>query len=59
MAEPPGYDDPLVAAQPWDWWIAVELTLAGVGAVLALVFGYLYKVVAPQYPRRGQQRQQK
>jgi formate-dependent nitrite reductase membrane component NrfD len=47
----------MYAAQPWDWWIALVLFVAGVAAVIALVVGYLMKVVAPQYPRRGQQRQ--
>jgi formate-dependent nitrite reductase membrane component NrfD len=44
----------MFAAQPWDWWIALVLFLLGVLGVLAVVFGYLIKVVGPQYPRRGQ-----
>ena len=44
----------MLAAQPWDWWIALVLTALGVIAILAVVIGYLYKVVSPQYPRRGQ-----
>jgi hypothetical protein len=44
----------MYAAQPWDWWIALVLFIAGAGACVALVVGYLVKVVAPQYPRRGQ-----
>lgn len=48
----------MLAAQPWDWWIGVVLFAVGVLAILALVVGYLYKVVRPQYPPRGQQVQQ-
>jgi membrane protein implicated in regulation of membrane protease activity len=48
----------MFAAQPWDWWIAMVLFATGVLAILALVIGYLYKVVRPQYPGRGQQVQQ-
>jgi membrane protein implicated in regulation of membrane protease activity len=44
----------MLAAQPWDWWIALVLFVAGALAILAFVVGYLYKVVMPQYPRRGQ-----
>jgi membrane protein implicated in regulation of membrane protease activity len=45
----------MFAAQPWDWWIAMVLFATGVLAIVALVIGYLYKVVRPQYPSRGQQ----
>ena len=45
----------MFAAQPWDWWIGVILFAMGVLLVLAVVVGYLYKVVMPQYPHRGQQ----
>jgi membrane protein implicated in regulation of membrane protease activity len=48
----------MFAAQPWDWWIAMVLFATGVLAIVALVIGYLYKVVRPQYPSRGQQLQQ-
>jgi len=41
-----------LAAQVWHFWLAVPLTLAGVGAVLAVVAGYVAKVVAPRYPKR-------
>ena len=44
----------MLAAQPWDWWIALVLFVAGALAILAFVVGYLYKVVMPQYPPRGQ-----
>jgi membrane protein implicated in regulation of membrane protease activity len=48
----------MFAAQPWDWWIGLVLFAAGALAILGLVVGYVYKVVSPQYPRRGQQVQQ-
>src|SRR6266540_4534320 len=47
------YDARMFAAEPWDWWIALVLFIAGVVGVLALVVGYFAKVVAPQYPRRN------
>jgi hypothetical protein len=47
----------MFAAQPWDWWIAVLLFAAGVLGVLAVVFGYVYKIVRPQYPTRAQRQQ--
>ena len=49
---------PMFAAQPWDWWIALVLFVAGVGALLALVVGYFAKVVSPQFPRRNQRQRQ-
>jgi formate-dependent nitrite reductase membrane component NrfD len=48
----------MFAAQPWDWWIGLVLFIAAIAAVVALVIGYLAKVVAPQYPRRNQRQQQ-
>jgi hypothetical protein len=41
----------LAAAKPWTYWLAPALTLAGVLAVLAVVVGYLIRVVALRYPR--------
>ena len=48
----------MFAAQLWDCWIGVVLFAMGVLAILAIVVGYVFKVVTPQYPRRGQQVQQ-
>lgn len=31
----------MFAAVPWHWWLGAGLLLAGVGAVVALVAGYL------------------
>lgn len=42
----------LLAAQEWHFWIAPLLAAGAVALVLALVVGYLVKVVAPRYPRR-------
>jgi len=40
----------MIAANIWHWWIGVLLTLVAVAAVFGLVFGYLKKVTALQYP---------
>jgi hypothetical protein len=44
----------LLAAEVWHYWIGVAIAAATVLTVLAVVVGYLVKVVAPQYPKRGQ-----
>jgi hypothetical protein len=44
----------LLAAEVWHYWIGVAIAAATILTVLALVVGYLLKVVAPQYPKRGQ-----
>ena len=44
------------AAPEWHFWIAVVLTPTAVLAVLAVVAGYVVKVVAPRYPPRSQRR---
>lgn len=41
-----------LAAQVWHFWIAVPLAIGAVMTVLALVAGYVAKVVAPRYPKR-------
>jgi hypothetical protein len=40
----------MIAANIWHWWIGVVLTLASVGAVAALVGGYVKNVSALRYP---------
>lgn len=40
------------AAPEWHWWIAVVLTPGAILTVLAVVFGYFWKVVRPKYPPR-------
>ena len=42
----------LAAAKPWIYWLAPVLVLAAALAILALIVGYLFKVVAAKYPRQ-------
>jgi hypothetical protein len=35
----------------WTFWIGVILTIASIGAILALILGYIVKVKRIQYPR--------
>jgi hypothetical protein len=44
----------LFAAEVWHYWIGVVIAVATVLTVLALVVGYLVRVVSPQYPKRNQ-----
>jgi hypothetical protein len=44
--------DLLAAAKPWTYWLAPLLTLGTLFAVVALMVGYVVKVVAARYPRR-------
>lgn len=48
----------MFAAEVWHWWLGVILLLAGVGAILQTVVGYLIKVSATRYPSRRQRKQQ-
>lgn len=52
------YDDrmEIIASRVWHAWIAFPLFALAVLLVVALVVGYLVKVVAPQYPRSSQRR---
>jgi hypothetical protein len=43
--------DLLAAAKPWTFWLAPLLVLVTVLALLALMIGYVVKVVAARYPR--------
>ncbi len=48
----------MLAANIFHWWLGAGLTILGVVSVIALLGGYLAKVVAPQYPgRRRHQRE--
>lgn len=40
------------AAPEWHYWIAVVLTPVAILSVPAVIGGYLFKVVRPQYPPR-------
>ncbi|MDQ4097896.1 MAG: hypothetical protein M3144_08530 [Actinomycetota bacterium] len=42
----------LVAAKPWTYWLALPLTVLSVLALLAVLFGYLRKTIAPKYPKQ-------
>ncbi|MFM8268399.1 MAG: hypothetical protein ACKOA2_10305 [Ilumatobacteraceae bacterium] len=42
----------MFAANVFHWWLGVILTVVGILASVALVAGYLKKVVSPQYPGR-------
>ena len=42
-----------LAAQVWHFWLAVPLAIGTVLGVVQLIAGYIMKVVAPRYPKRG------
>jgi hypothetical protein len=42
----------VLAAPVWHWWISVPLVVGGLLLVVALIVGYIVRVVAPRYPRR-------
>ena len=44
--------DLLAAAKPWTYWLAPLLVLTTVLALVAVMIGYVVKVVAARYPRR-------
>jgi len=44
--------DIVLAAKVWTFWISVALTVAAIGLLIAVIVGYLYKVVMPRYPKR-------
>lgn len=48
----------MFAAYVWHYWIGVILLLAGIGAVVATVVGYVAKVSATRYPNRRQRQAQ-
>ena len=49
----------MFAANVWHYWLGLVLLIAGVGAVLQGVVGYLTKVSATRYPNRRQRQIQK
>ncbi|HWW53347.1 MAG TPA: hypothetical protein VNY84_06245 [Acidimicrobiales bacterium] len=44
--------DLVLAAKVWHYWISIALIVPIVGVVVAIVIGYLVKVVGPRYQRR-------
>lgn len=58
-AVPPGrYADGMLAAQIWHWWIGLAMLIAGVGATLGLLGGYLKQVSSQRYPGGKREREQ-
>ncbi len=48
----------MLAAYIWHWWIGLVMLIAGGGAVLGLIVGYLKQVSAQRYPGGRRQREQ-
>jgi hypothetical protein len=46
----------LAAANPWIYWLAFLLAASAGLMIIALVIGYLVKVVAAKYPRQQSRR---
>jgi hypothetical protein len=44
----------ILGAEVWHYWLGWAIAIGAVLTVLALVAGYLIKVVSPQYPKRNQ-----
>jgi len=44
-------------AQIFHWWLGVILAVVGLLVTVAIIGGYLKKVVAPQYPSKRQKRE--
>jgi hypothetical protein len=42
----------LATAKPWTYWLSPILTLGAILAVVAVVVGYIVKVVSLKYPRQ-------
>jgi hypothetical protein len=42
----------MVLAVVWHFWIAVALVVPAILLSIAVLVGYVYKVVLPKYPRR-------
>lgn len=45
----------MLLAKVWTYWLAVPITFGAVMFGLALIVGYLTKVVRPKYPRGNQE----
>ena len=44
----------MFAAYVWHWWIGVFLLIGSIGAIIAVVAGYVATVSASRYPNRRQ-----
>lgn len=40
----------MLAANIWHWWIGLIMLIAGGGAVLGLIVGYMKQVTGQRYP---------
>ncbi len=49
----------MISAVVRHWWLGAGLLIAGIGAVLSLVVGYVKQVTALKYPNRRQRQAQK
>ncbi len=49
----------MISAVVWHWWLGAGLLIAGIGAVISLVVGYIGQVTALKYPNRRQRQEQK
>ncbi|NBU60470.1 MAG: hypothetical protein EBS27_01670 [Actinobacteria bacterium] len=49
----------MISAVVWHWWLGAGLLIAGIGALIGLVAGYLKSVTALKYPNRRQRQAQK
>jgi hypothetical protein len=48
----------MLAAYIWHWWIGLIMLLAGVGATIGLIGGYLKQVSSQRYPQGKRAREQ-
>ena len=44
----------LLAAEVWHYWLGWAIAIGAVLSLVAVIIGYVVKVQAPQYPKRGQ-----
>ncbi|GDX34536.1 hypothetical protein LBMAG16_13670 [Actinomycetes bacterium] len=49
----------MFAAVVWHWWLGAGLLIAGIGAIISLIMGYISQVTALKYPNRRQRQAQK
>jgi hypothetical protein len=49
----------MISAVVWHWWLGAGLLIAGIGAVISVVLGYISQVTAQKYPNRRQRQAQK
>ena len=49
----------MISAVVWHWWLGAGLLIAGLGAVISVVVGYISQVTAQKYPNRRQRQAQK